>query len=443
VFELNRKENVSFGRQNQKPSAKTGKDTFMKNDNVVNLQGPEEVTPTARNILDELVHEGARRMLQAALEDEIQVFIERHKHLVDESGRKVVVRNGYLPERDLVSGVGPIPIKQPRVRDKSGQSRFSSSILPPFMRRIPSIDALIPVLYLKGVSTGDFSEALEAILGPQAKGMSATNIVRLKEGWKNEYDTWTARDLSSKRYVYLWADGIYFNVRLDKDRPCMLVLMGATEEGKKELVAVWDGHRESKESWLTVLQDLKRRGLTHEPKLAIGDGALGFWAAVEEEYPETRHQRCWVHKTVNVLDKLPKSIQPDAKKKIHEMYLAPTKKAALKAMEEFIKKYQSKYPKAAECLKKDEEVLFTFYDFPAEHWPHLRTGNPIESTFATIRRRTRQTKGCGSRTATLTMVFKLATAAERRWRRLNGSELIAKVIEGVKFTDGELKQDAA
>lgn len=241
----------------------------------------------------------------------------------------------------------------------------------------------------------------------------------------------------------MWADGIYFNVRLDKDRPCLLVVMGATDDGKKELVAIWDGYRESKESWSTVLQDLKRRGLSHEPRIAVGDGALGFWAALEEEFPGTKAQRCWVHKTSNILDKMAKSVHVDAKKMIHEMYLSPTKKAALKAYDEFVKKYQAKYPKAVECLIKDKDVLFTFFEFPAEHWLHLRTSNPIESTFATVRHRTRQTKGCGSRMATLTMVFKLATEAENRWRRLNGSKLLAQVIEGVKFVDGELKKEAA
>ena len=415
----------------------------MKDDNVVSLQGPAEEAPPSRSVLDEIVREGARQMLQVALENEIAVFIEGHRNRVDEQGRQVVVRNGHLPERDIITGVGPISVQQPRARDKSGQCRFTSQILPPFLRRVPSVDALIPVLYLKGVSTGDFSEALEAILGPGAKGLSAANIVRLKEVWKTDYDVWTSRDLSKKKYVYLWADGIYFNVRLDKDRPCMLVVMGATDDGRKELVAIGDGHRESKESWRTVLGDLKRRGLTHEPSLAIGDGALGFWAALEEEFPGTRHQRCWVHKTANILDKMPKSVQPDAKKMIHEMYLSPTKKTALKALEDFEKRYQAKYPKAVECLLKDKDVLFTFYDFPAEHWIHLRTTNPIESTFATVRHRTRQTKGCGSRLATLTMVFKPAREAESRWRKLNGAQLLAKVIDGVVFKDGELKQDAA
>lgn len=443
MFEQNVKESVSFGRYNQHPLIKWGKDTLVRNDNVTKLPGPEEVTEGARSVLDELVREGARKMLQTALEAEVEAFVSQHKALLTKDGKQAVVRNGHLPERSIVTGVGPLPIKKPRARDKRKELRFTSSILPPFMRRVPSIDALIPVLYLKGVSTGDFGKALDAILGPSATGLSATNIVRLKDVWRKDYEAWTARDLSKKKYVYIWADGIYFNVRLDKDRPCLLVLMGATEDGKKELVAIWDGHRESKKSWSTVLQDLKRRGLSNEPRIAVGDGALGFWAAIEEVFPNTKSQRCWVHKTSNILDKMAKSVQVDAKKMIHEMYMSPTKKAALKAYDEFVKTYQAKYPKAVECLVKDKDVLFTFYEFPAEHWLHLRTSNPIESTFATVRHRTRQTKGCGSRMATLTMVFKLATEAENRWRRLNGSKLLAQVIDGVIFVDGELKEEAA
>ena len=414
----------------------------MTRDTVVQLPGLVR-TSTSRSVLDEIVREGARRMLQAALEAEVAEYIAQGAHVVDAEGRRVIVRNGHLPERDLVTGVGPVTIKQPRVRDRTGAAKFTSKLLPPFLRRLPSVEALIPVLYLKGVSTGDFSEALSAILGDKAAGLSATNVVRLKEVWTQEFGQWSARDLSAKRYVYLWADGIYFNVRLDKDRPCILVIMGATSEGKKELIAVWDGERESKRSWQGVLRDLKRRGLTESPELATGDGALGFWAALEEEFPHTRHQRCWVHKTANVLDKMPKSIQPDAKKLIHEMYMAPTKSVATQTYLEFKKQYEAKYPKAVECLTKDEDVLFTFYNFPAEHWIHLRTTNPIESTFSTVRHRTRQTKGCGSRKATMAMVFKLGLEAEKRWRKLNGQQMIAKVIEGVRFVDGEIEEAAA
>ena len=395
-----------------------------------------------RTALDELVRQGARRMLQEALELEVSEYLTMMAHRRGEDGRREVVRNGHLPERDLITGAGPLPIRQPRVRDRKAKARFTSRILPPFLRRVPSVDALIPVLYLKGISTGDFSEALEAILGPQAAGLSATNIVRLKEGWKTEYEAWAARDLSTKSYVYWWADGIYFNVRLDPERPCLLVLMGALEDGTKELVAVWDGIRESKASWLEVLRDFKARGLTEALKLAIGDGALGFWAALEEEYAKVREQRCWVHKTANVLDKLPQSVQPYAKKLIQEIYLAPTKEKALEAYRRFLSEYEAKYPKATDCLRKDEDVLFTFYDFPAEHWMHIRTTNPIESAFATVRHRTRQTKGCGSRLATLMMVFKLAMQAERHWRKLNSAQLLAHVIRGVVFTDGVMDKAA-
>lgn len=412
----------------------------MSEDTVVCLG--DRVCSDSRSALDDVLREGARRMLQAAIEGEVADYIETHAGLVGEDGRRLVVRNGHLPERDLVTGVGPVRIKQPRVHDGREDHRFTSKLLPPFMRRVPSVDALIPVLYLKGIATGDFGEALEAILGPNAAGLSATNIVRLKEGWKQDYETWACRDLRHKRYVYLWADGIYFNVRLDKERPCMLVLMGTLEDGRKELVAVYDGHRESKESWREVLRDLKARGLAHAPKLAVGDGALGFLRALEEEFPETREQRCWVHKTANLLDKLPQRERPHAKKLIHEMYLAGTREDALKAYDRFLEEYGAKWPKATECLAKDKDVLFTFYDFPAEHWTHLRTTNPIESTFATVRHRTRQTKGCGSRLATLTMVFKLATQAEKHWRRINGYELIPKIIQGIRFKDGVLEQAA-
>ena len=402
----------------------------------------DRVISESRTALDEIVREGARRMLQEALENEVADDLSRRASVRTEDGRQAVVRNGFLPARDLVTGVGPVRIRQGRLRDQRRKVKFTSRILPPYLRRVPSVEALIPVLYLKGISTGEFTEALEAILGPNAAGLSATNIVRLKEGWQKDYEAWSRRDLRGKRYIYWWADGIYFNVRLDAERPCLLILMGALEDGTKELVAVWDGIRESKESWQEVLRDLKARGLSEAPKLAVGDGALGFWAALEEDFPHVREQRCWVHKTANVLDKLPKSVQPYAKNLIHEMYLAPTKEKAMAAYRRFLSEFEAKYPKATECLRKDEDVLFTFYDFPAEHWRHIRTTNPIESAFATVRHRTRQTKGCGSRTATLMMVFQSARQAERHWRKLNGSELLAKVIEDVRFVDGVMEKAA-
>jgi transposase-like protein len=317
--------------------------------------------------------------------------------------------------------------------------RFSSKILPPYLRRTKSIDELIPWLYLKGISTGDFTEALQALLGPQAKGLSATNIVRLKDCWQQEWAVWSKRSLTDKRYVYIWADGIHFNIRLEdpgNNKQCILVLMGATEDGKKELIAVSDGYRESAQSWRELLLDIKERGLSTAAKLATGDGALGFWAALREIYPATQEQRCWVHKTANVLNKMPKSIQPKAKSMLQQIWMAETRKQARQAFDLFVVTFKAKYVKAVECLAKDRDVLLRFYDFPAEHWVHLRTTNPIESTFATVRLRTRRTKGCGSRMACLTMVFKLVQCAERHWRRLNSKELIVEIIRGVKFVDG-------
>jgi transposase-like protein len=394
--------------------------------------------------LDEICRQGARQMLQAALENEVMEYLATHACDLDASGRQTVVRNGYLPEREILTGVGPLPIRQPRVRHKRASAkRFTSAILPPYLRRVPSIDALIPALYLKGVSTGDFTEALTAILGEGAAGLSATNIVRLKKVWEEEYRDWSKRDLSGKHYVYLWADGIYFNVRLENDRICMLVLIGALPDGTKEMVAILDGFRESADSWAELLRDLKRRGLMKPPALALGDGALGFWKALDEVFPKTRRQRCWVHKTANILDKMPKSVQPHAKRMIHEMYMAPTKQDALEAYEAFLANYQAKYPRSCQCLEKDFDDLFTFYDFPAEHWQHLRTTNPIESTFATVRLRTRRTKGCGSTAATLTMTYKLGCEAQQHWRRLNGFQQIAKVVEGRRFVNGVLGEEKA
>ncbi len=390
----------------------------------------------SKSTLDLIVRRGAQAMLQEALELEVAEYIAACRHLRDETGRRHVVRNGHLPEREVATGAGQLTVKKPRVHDRSGGERFTSRILPPYMRRSPSIDELIPTLYLKGVSTGDFGEALEAILGEGASGLSPANIVRLKEGWQHEYEEWKNRDLTGKRYVYLWADGIYFNVRLTDDRPCMLVIVGTTPEGKKELVGLLDGERESKLSWKELLLDLKRRGLQKAPEVAVADGALGFWPALAEVFPGTREQRCWVHKTANVLDKLPKRVQSSAKQKLHQMYQSGTKREALEAYDDFMALYRDKFPKACDCLDKDKAVLFTFYDFPAAHWLHLRTTNPIESTFATVRHRTRQTKGCGSRLATTTMVYKLARSAEKRWRRLNGYQLVMKVLAGIRFVDG-------
>jgi len=391
------------------------------------LQGQEP-----GGVLEELARKGARQMLAQAMEAEVAEFVEKHSGMRDEEGRHSVVRNGYLPERKLVTGIGPLKIRQPRVDDRAldPNERFSSQILPRYLRRVPSVDNLIPILYLKGVSSGDMSEALASILGPGAAGLSATSVVRLKTLWEQDYAAWCARDFELKRYVYFWVDGIHFNVRLDEERSCILVIMGANESGKKELLAVSDGYAESKASWREILLDLKRRGLKIGPKLAVGDGALGFWAALREVYPECREQRCWVHKTANVLDKMPKSVQGKAKGMLHEMWQAPTKEKALAAYEHFVSSWQEKYPKAVDCLREDKEELFAFYDFPATHWMHIRTTNPIESTYATVRLRTKKTKGCGSRMATLTMVFKLALEAEKTWRRLTGHKQIELVMQG-------------
>ena len=398
----------------------------------------------ARDVLSDYLHQGACEMLTTAIEAEVQAYLDRFEHCRDEKGHRLVVRNGTLPGRTIQTPIGNVPIEQPRVNDKridaNGQRcKFTSAILPPYLRRTKSIEELIPWLYLKGISTGDFTEALQALLGPNASGLSPSTVVRLKEIWKQEWADWSKRSLADKQYVYLWADGVYFNVRLEDPnnrKQCILVLMGATSEGKKELIAITDGYRESEQSWTELLLDAKSRGLATEPKCAIGDGALGFWASLAKVYPTTRRQRCWVHKTCNVLNKMPKAIGPKAKAMLHEIWMAPTQADATKAFDLFVKTFQAKYPKAVECLNKDRAVLLTFYDFPAEHWVHLRTTNPIESMFATVRLRTHKTKGCGSRIASLMMVFKLAQSAQTRWRVLNGSSLLSEVIHGVKFTDG-------
>jgi putative transposase len=402
----------------------------------------QEQTPG--NVLEQLARKGARQLLAQAMDAEVAEFIEKHRGMTDEEGRRLVVRNGYLPERELVTGIGPLRIHQARVddRDLPQEERFTSQILPRYLRRVASVDNLIPILYLKGISSGDMSDALASILGPGAAGLSATNVVRLKAVWEQDYETWSRRDFELKRYVYFWVDGIHFNVRLDGERSCILVVMAANESGRKELLAVSDGYAESKASWREILLDLKRRGLEIGPKLAVGDGALGFWAALREVYPGCREQRCWVHKTANILDKMPKSVQGKAKGMLHEMWQAPTKEKALGAYEHFLNSWQEKYPKAVECLREDKEELFAFYDFPAVHWVHIRTTNPIESTYATVRLRTKKTKGCGSRQATLTMVFKLALEAEKTWRRLTGHKQIELVMQGRRFVDGELQEAA-
>ena len=385
-------------------------------------------------------------MLVQAIESEVAEWIEVHASVTNEVGRRQVVRNGYLPKRTITTGIGPIEVEQPRVLDrraKEEQEPFSSKILPPYLRKTKSLEELIPWLYLKGISTGDFSEALASLVGPTAKGLSAATVTRLKQIWEGEFQEWSQRSLAAKQYVYVWADGVHFNIRLEEDRQCILVLMGATADGKKELIAIQDGYRESEQSWKQLLLDVKARGLTVDPKLATGDGALGFWKALKQVYPTTREQRCWVHKTANVLDKLPKRLQSKAKDSIHQIWMAEKRQDAEAAFDLFLKTYEAKYPKATECLSKDRAELLTFYDFPAEHWMHLRTTNPIESTFATVRLRHRRTKGNGSRIACLTMVFKLMQSAEKKWRLLNGSNRLPDVIAGVLFKDGIHPKEAA
>jgi transposase-like protein len=399
-----------------------------------------------KDVLTAVLRQGATQLLAQAIQAEVAVYLDARSHLRDEAGRQQVVRNGSLPQRTILTGIGPVEVKQPRVQDRRPprqRERFNSAILPPYLRKTKSIEELIPWLYLKGISTGDFSEALAAILGPQAKGLSAPTITRLKAVWAEEYDAWSKRSLAGKHYVYVWADGVHFNIRLEEDRQCILVLMGATADGKKELIALSDGYRESEQSWKALLLDCQARGMTIAPTLAVGDGALGFWKALRQVFPTTKEQRCWVHKTANVLDKLPKGQQPKAKAMLHDIWQAETKAAAEKAFDLFVATYEAKYAKATDCLLKDREELLVFYDFPALHWLHLRTTNPIESTFATVRLRTAKTKGSGCRSACLTMVFKLMESASKRWRLLNGSPLLAKVISGVRFVDGVEQTEAA
>jgi putative transposase len=415
----------------------------MRKDNRQIIEFPEE---KPKDVLTGVLREGAKRLLSEAVEMEVEEWIESRREVKDGDGRRQVVRNGYMPERSILTGLGEIPVRKPRVRDRresDQREEFQSKILPPYLRKAKSVEELIPWLYLRGISTGDFTDALVSILGEGAPGLSASTVVRLKTTWGAEHSEWEKRSLEGKRYVYIWADGVYFNVRLEGERQCILVLIGATEEGRKELIAIADGFRESEEGWRAMLLELKSRGLKFPPKLAVGDGALGFWAALRKVFTTTLEQRCWVHKTRNVLNYLPKKHQAQAKRMIHDIWMASSKADAHRAFELFVKTWEPKYPKAAHCLRKDHDVLLTFYDFPAEHWSHIRTTNPIESTFATVKLRTRRTKGHGSRSACLAMVFKLALLAERRWRALNGSSLMSKVISGVKFRDGIMLEEKA
>ena len=417
----------------------------MSKDNLIEFKKPETFVDDP---LTELLRNGARKLLAEALEVEIELFLSQYKELTDGNGKMRLVRNGYLPEREIQTGIGPVKVKAPRARDRkpnaiTGGIKFNSAILPPYLRRSKSMEEFLPWLYLKGVSTGDFQDALTALVGKNAPGLSVATVSRLKTVWQQDYEQWRQRDLSGKRYVYFWADGIYSNVRMD-EKQCLLVIIGATADGQKELVAIESGYREDEISWSNLLVDLKRRGLTNGPELAIGDGALGFWKAVAKVYDKTRWQRCWVHKTANVLNKLPKSIQSKAKEKLQKIWMADSKKEAEKCFDAFIEIYDAKYPKATKCLEKDREILLSFYDFPAEHWRHIRTTNPIESTFATVRLRTAKVRSCFSSITVVTMAFQLCRCAQKRWIKLHHPEFLAKVIEGVKFVDGlEEKRFAA
>ena len=389
-----------------------------------------------------VLRDGARRLLAQAIEAEAEAFLTMMKDERLSDGRARLVRHGHGPQRTIQTGIGPVRVRRAKLRDRGAAEAgaegitFTSAILPKWARRTRSLDALLPVLYLRGISTGDFQEALAALLGDDAPNLSPSVIGRLKEEWTIEYDRWQRRDLSAKRYVYIWADGVYLQARMEDSAACMLVVIGATPEGKKDLIGFQVGVRESAQSWRELLVDLKARGLACAPEIAVGDGALGFWKALDEIFPATRHQRCWVHKSANVLNKVPKSVQQNIKADLREVRDAPDRESADAAIAVFVEKYSAKYPKAVACLTRDREALLAFFDFPAEHWDHLRTANPIESVFATVRHRTVRTKGALSQKTARFMVFKLIMAASKTWRRLNGENQLPKVVEGVKFTNG-------
>lgn len=409
----------------------------MKKRSRAEQKNPDEYT---EDPLTAVLRKGARDLLAQAVETEATAFLAAHAAIRDAEGHQMIVLNGHLPERTMQTGIGAIPVCGRRVRDqrkipKADRIQFTSQILPRYLRRSKSLEELIPWLYLKGISTGDFSEALRALVGSSA-GLSPATVCRLKAGWQQEWEAWQQRDLTGKRYIYFWVDGLHVNVRME-DSPCLLVVIGATADGHKELVAVEDGIRESEQSWKDLLLNLQHRGLTMGPDVATGDGALGFWKARPQVYDPPKGPRCWVHKTANVLNTLPKSLQAKAKAGLHAIWMAPTKAQADKAFDGFLKTYEAKYPKAADCLQKDREALLAFYQFPAEHWQHIRTTNPIESTFATVRLRTAKTRGCLSRTTALTMAFQLVRCAEKTWRRLRGYQRLAEVIAGIEFVDGE------
>lgn len=404
----------------------------MSKSTVIELSGR-----VGRDDLTDLIRGGARQLIAQALEEEVSELLSEYTQRRDAAGRAGVVRNGYQPQREIQTGVGPVTVRVPKVRSRTGEAvSFRSVLVPPYVRKTATLEAALPWLYLKGVSSGEMQSALEALVGSDASGLSAATVSRLKHRWRAEYEAWRHGRLDKDRWVYVWADGIYSGLRAEQQRLCALVVVGVNERGEKHFLAIEDGIRESTQSWREVLLGLKGRGV-NAPQLAVGDGALGFWAALEEIYPETRHQRCWMHKTGNVLNAMPKAVQPNAKRALHEIWQAPTRDQAEQAFDRFIVTYEPKYPKATTCLMKDHDALMTFYDFPATHWQHLRTTNPIESTFATIRHRTVRMKGCVTRNSLLHMMFKLGQCAEKNWRKLRGFHYLAKVIEGVQFVDGE------
>lgn len=411
----------------------------MNKDNVVQFEGR---VPTASDAVTELLKNGAQQLLQVAIEAEVQEFMLRFQDRLLEDGRAAVVRNGYQPERNLQTGIGPVTVKVPKVRSRDGEPvTFRSALVPPYVRKTKSLEAALPWLYLKGVSSGEMSQTLEVLVGPDAKGLSSSTVTRLKQQWAEEYQDWCQRPLDKQQWVYVWADGIHSGVRAEDAKLCALTVIGVDEKGQKHFLAIEDGHRESTQSWREVLLKLQQRGM-NTPQLGIGDGALGFWAAADQIFPDMHHQRCWVHKTANVLNKLPKSAQPKAKQALHEIWMAETRETAELAFDLFVKTYEDKYPATVQCLLKDQDELLTFYDFPAAHWKSIRTTNPIESTFATIRHRTKRSKGCLSSTSMLHMMFKLGQCAQKRWHRLRGFDHLAKVIEGVKFKDGNEVKNA-
>ena len=408
----------------------------MNHNNVIEFKKPGS---EPKDLLTDLLRDGAKKLIQEAVEAELESFLANFSAERLANGHQAIVRNGHLPERELQTGVGPVPVRIPKVRDKRASRlkvKFNSRLVPPYLRKTMSVENLLPWLYLKGISTGDFKEALRSLLGSNAKGLSAPTISRLKAQWVHEHETWSKRNLDRKRYVYFWADGVHFNIRGEDARSCILVIVGVTETGHKEFVAIEEGLRESEQSWLEVLNDIKARGLCVGPELAVGDGALGFWKALTKVFGETSHQRCWVHKTANILNKLPKTSQKKAKERLHQIWMSETKNDAIKAFDSFLVTYEDKFPRATSCLEKDRDKLLTFYDFPAQHWAHIRTTNPVESTFATVRLRTAKTRGCVSRKSILALVYKLGLSAQTRWRRLRGFNRLAEVIRGVKFQDG-------